>query len=172
MSCHITFKKTSTCSSQVSHMWVTSGLFCGSNGSTGACNPLSILHVTLSMFLSSSQIARQLYSYIQLIATGRLWYYQVHQQQLIIAERCFPAPKRVQKRGSIVGKQHTLLCYSKLLETLKINAWRWEAINQQIAIASYKVLNDILFIQLYSQSKTMHVALLCSQLITAHALHL
>ena len=38
MSCYITFKKkTSTCGSQVGHMWVTSGLFCGSvgHGSTG-----------------------------------------------------------------------------------------------------------------------------------------
>ena len=31
MSCYITFKKkTSTCGLQVGHMWVTSGLFCGS----------------------------------------------------------------------------------------------------------------------------------------------
>ena len=42
ISCHINIlrihyfkKKTSTCGSQVGHMWVTSGLFSGSNGSTG-----------------------------------------------------------------------------------------------------------------------------------------
>ena len=36
LSCYITSKtKTSTCGSQVSHMWVTSELFCGSSGSTG-----------------------------------------------------------------------------------------------------------------------------------------
>ena len=33
---YITFKrKTSTCESQVGHMWVTSGLFCGSVGQIG-----------------------------------------------------------------------------------------------------------------------------------------
>ena len=36
MSCYITFKKkTSTCGSQVGHMWVTSRLFCGSVGQIG-----------------------------------------------------------------------------------------------------------------------------------------
>ena len=36
MSCYITFKmKTSTCGSQVDHMWVTSGLFCGSVSQMG-----------------------------------------------------------------------------------------------------------------------------------------
>ena len=36
MSCYITFKKkASTCGSQVGHMWVTSGLFCGSVGQMG-----------------------------------------------------------------------------------------------------------------------------------------
>ena len=36
MSCYITFKKkTSTYGSQVGHMWVTSGLFCGSVGQMG-----------------------------------------------------------------------------------------------------------------------------------------
>ena len=36
MSCYITFKKkTSTCGSQVDHIWVTSGLFCGSVGQMG-----------------------------------------------------------------------------------------------------------------------------------------
>ena len=37
-SCHValaTFKKTSTCGSQVGHMWVTSRLFCGSVGQMG-----------------------------------------------------------------------------------------------------------------------------------------
>ena len=36
MSCYITFKKkTSTCGSQVGHMWITSGLFYGSVGQMG-----------------------------------------------------------------------------------------------------------------------------------------
>ena len=38
-SCHVTLatfkKKTSTCGSQVGHMWVTSRLFCGSVGQMG-----------------------------------------------------------------------------------------------------------------------------------------
>ena len=38
-SCHATLatfkKKTSTCGSQVGHMWITSGLFCGSVGQMG-----------------------------------------------------------------------------------------------------------------------------------------
>ena len=38
-SCHVSYitfeKKTSTCGSQVGRMWVTSGLFCESDGSTG-----------------------------------------------------------------------------------------------------------------------------------------
>ena len=46
-SCHVTLllkKNTLIFGSQVGHMWVISGLFCGSvgpiNGSTGACDPL------------------------------------------------------------------------------------------------------------------------------------
>ena len=35
MSCYITFKKTLTYGSQVFHMWVTSGLFCGLEGEMG-----------------------------------------------------------------------------------------------------------------------------------------
>ena len=36
MPCYITFKKkTSKCGSQVGHMWVTSGLLCGSVGQMG-----------------------------------------------------------------------------------------------------------------------------------------
>ena len=63
-SCYITFKKkTSTCGSQVGHMWVTSGLFCGSSGSSGVthfqpCSAMLRLSMHGGMVFKTEQMQR------------------------------------------------------------------------------------------------------------------
>ena len=71
-SCYITFKKkTSMCGSQVDHMWVTSGLFSGSSGSTGVTHFHPCLY---TIFIHSYGFADE-YSYVNYcVLTSSDWH--------------------------------------------------------------------------------------------------